>query len=985
MSKFEEYKKKDSIVELSDFINVEKNKELPSEDEFSYKYDPDQLMEKYENRNESEEDFEKRTRYYFKDSAFARAKADRYRNISGKDAMLNKYAKMHSNRSASKRKSRAEDAAAAFSAMEMKIYVNNSDDESKLDTVTIYKRREEVMRLRMKGMIAAAKVKGKSDLQEEYLKGRAKLSCLMILKDQLNHLINDAENQKNRTKLNSKLKSLDKEIASAYKSVKKLAVPKMKKEWESTNKINSTRIGEARKDYLAKALVMSEKNAGTLFRLQSMQKYTQNHKWPESIFVTDKRTAPVNYAEAQKRDWNRRYIDAKKKKDQKKLDQLELEALKRFENTKIPDVKTLTNGSVNKVYEENLRTLYEMTKKALPYYKNQIGKDTVAGRYLAHHPYVMKKIEYLEAVDEYLDYELRVNGIEYKEGKYDVESDDRYRYKKDRKGRIRREQVYGSELEKERLIHALGVTYKDLLQTGHYSTEESLKEEEKASAGEVKEKKYVIPADDEDMPGEMENPYQKYVQDKNGEKKYYIPTNDDEDMPEITENPYEKVVVTKEQKEEKKEEKKEEQKEEEVKKQSLFMDSIVAEPVEEKKEEKKEELKKEELKKEENAIFSDDELLEINRVLRKHLPFPEKMFDKLAENVDNLPEDLVDNLKGYNRYDDILNPEFYKAASANWDKLMEETEEVEEIPVAPEEMEYIKELWGVDEKQIKENTKEEKQEKKEQQEEEQNITSPEDFYEESAKKFDDLTTTLDSIVEMEASPEEIERVKERWKEEDEEEKQEKKEQQEEEQNITSPEDFYEASAKKFDDLTATLDNIVEMEASPEEIERVKKGWKEEEQQNKEDAKEEKQEEIKENKYSSMPEEEYDQAMLNVFEEYEKTGVLDEDFTEEFRKRNNIATIDVARTMIDRLVENEKRREEEEKEKEKEKDKASDKEVEELVKKLEEGGSLDDYLEDKEVSDAEKKAEEASDDNDVDQDPELAEILRKIENGEKLDL
>ena len=264
MSKLEEYKKPKSIAEQSLFYQAEKEKELPSEEGFDYKYDPDQLMEYYESRNESEEDFEKRTRYYFNDTVMANAKATRYSTLSGKNALMNKYAKMHSNRSARKRKNRASDAAKAFGDMEKKIrkYMNEN-----ADTVTTYDHREEIMRLRMTGMIAAAKVKGKSDRHENYLKARAKLSCLMILKDQLNHLIPKAENKKNLSKLNSRLKSLDKEIASAYKEIKELSVPNLKKAWEDTNKITGIRIDNAREDYKYRAKVFNKENSATLFRV----------------------------------------------------------------------------------------------------------------------------------------------------------------------------------------------------------------------------------------------------------------------------------------------------------------------------------------------------------------------------------------------------------------------------------------------------------------------------------------------------------------------------------------------------------------------------------------------------------------------------------------------------------------------------------------------------------------------------------------------
>ena len=694
MSKLEEYKKSKSIAEQSLFYEAEKEKELPSEEGFDYKYDPDQLMEYYESRNESEEDFEKRTRYYFNDTVMANAKATRYSTLSGKNALMNKYAKMHSNRSARKRKNRASDAAKAFGDMEKKIrkYMNE-----KADTVTTYDHREEIMRLRMTGMIAAAKVKGKSDRHENYLKGRAKLSCLMILKDQLNHLIPKAENKKNRSRLNSRLKSLDKEIASAYKEIKELSVPNLKKAWEDTNKITGIRIDNAREDYKYRAKVFNKENSATLLRLQTMEKYVGSYEWPVCIYVTDKRKAPINYAEAQKRDWDNKYLEAQRKKDRVTLDRLEVEALKRFADMKLPSLKVLTGGNVNKVIEDNLITLYDLTKRALPYYKSLVGTATVVGKHISNSPYIMAKIAYLEAIDKYLDYELRVKGIEYKDGKYDVESSDEYRLHEDNRGHIVRNKLFGSDKQKAQLLGELGKTYKKF--AGLKKTD-------------VKEKFYVIPEiKDEDDDEISENPYADDLKEKEKEKKYVIPEIKDEDDDEISENPYADDLKEKEEKEEKKEDEKEEEEEDE--KNYDFLTS-----------------------KELDEYFS---------AMNKGKPFSRELLLKLAKNIDKMPDEMKDDLDAHNRLDDVMNYEQFIAIEDEWDEFINGIEEVEEKEVSDEEIAYVKELWGVSEEQIMKNAEDAKEEEvredvKEEVKEEKNEEAVEEKAEnKQQKKYTDMS------------------------------------------------------------------------------------------------------------------------------------------------------------------------------------------------------------------------------------------------------
>ncbi len=71
------------IKEMTSYFDEKKRQNLTAKFDaqgnpiVSYDYDADQLMEKFEFRNRSEEDFEKRTEYYFKNTAVAAAKVER--------------------------------------------------------------------------------------------------------------------------------------------------------------------------------------------------------------------------------------------------------------------------------------------------------------------------------------------------------------------------------------------------------------------------------------------------------------------------------------------------------------------------------------------------------------------------------------------------------------------------------------------------------------------------------------------------------------------------------------------------------------------------------------------------------------------------------------------------------------------------------------------------------------------------------------------
>ena len=232
------------------------------------------------------------------------------------------------------------------------------------------------------------------------------------------------------------------------------------------------------------------------------------------------------------------------------------------------------------------------------------------------------------------------------------------------------------------------------------------KVEEKKEEG--KEKQYIIPAHKEEENVEItENPYAKDAMKEEGgnEKKYIIPEHSEEENVEIKENPYAQAANEKEVKEE---EVKQQNyfkdsippvAEEEVKQQNYFKDSIppvVEEGIEEVKEENKGE----------KPLLSEEELKELYSALHSKQAFSDELFDKLAQNAEILPEEIRHDLISYNRLDDILNPDAYKAVNRKWDELMDGVEDAEEEKLDEEGVKHLKELWENGAEEIKQNVEE---------------------------------------------------------------------------------------------------------------------------------------------------------------------------------------------------------------------------------------------------------------------------------------
>ena len=423
-------------------------------------YDADQLMEYFENRNKDEEGFEARKKYYFTDSRMGEAKIRQYQRYANDEGgITSAHAWIYGNHYAWKRKSNASSAVKYFRAMQQRMNRYAKDDTKLLDSYTKYLHKEEIMTYRLKGMLAAAETKSKYSEHEKYLKGRAKLSCNMLLKDQLCHYLQD-ENKKLLKdtniidKLQAKLNSVEGKIKDAYDEIKE-NTPSVQDTWRDIYNINDRKVKEKYRQYQNRNPMISVYTAKVLLPLETIQEQNKDIQWPQCVVLTDKVGGPLNIAETNRKKFNDQY--AQNENNPVAKEKLEEEAIKRFERINLPTPSELADKNLVKYIYKNTRDYYELTKLALPYYMDQMKKQGTVKAYADKHPEFLKRLYYVNAINEFIDYALRSDHmIQYYKGKFDFERDNRYKVYQKGDGGWTRDNAYGQNEGQAR--------YRDLVQ-----------------------------------------------------------------------------------------------------------------------------------------------------------------------------------------------------------------------------------------------------------------------------------------------------------------------------------------------------------------------------------------------------------------------------------------------------------------------------------------------------------------------------------------
>lgn len=421
---FEQYRKlnrqQENVIqtgenEFNEFLEQKKNKglDIPQEGQqpmVRFDYDADQLLQKFEERNRGgAEDFKKRTEYFFTNSAMASARAEKYRRLAANaDEKIRPFSRAYSYHWTMKRKNNASKASKKYLRMQ-ELMNRLSEDDANLSAVEKYRRREEIMNLRIEAMCASSVTKAKSRDHEKYLQSRAMLSCYMILKDQLEHIINDVkeeqgENNPDLVKLERKMSALQNEIKNAHDTVARYA-PTVMGSWKNKNNMNSDYYTEKKEQYKSAGTYVHPERVGIMADLDAFKEASKDMDYPQRMVLKDRAGQPVNKAEYGISKWNKEYIELKDKAPNdpdaaQKLKDMDMQALERFNKLHVP-----TENEVNyaeRYVSANLRDYYELFKRGLKYYSGDDLPEHIKA-YKSEHPEFQKKLEELKKIDQRID------------------------------------------------------------------------------------------------------------------------------------------------------------------------------------------------------------------------------------------------------------------------------------------------------------------------------------------------------------------------------------------------------------------------------------------------------------------------------------------------------------------------------------------------------------------------------------------------------
>ena len=476
MSQFDEYLKEKREQEFSGQLQKSEYELLEEQRDFAFYETPDIYQEQREKglgpgaeseaktvydvneqlRERMEQStFEERTRYYFEDQKYLESKAERYQTLAQENnSELELHAEKYTNRSAKKRRNKAAAAAKAFRKamdIEKKLEADREQEgESIVTPIQQYWNRNEIMRLRMDGMINAAKAKATSDKDEGYRIAKAKLSCLSILYDQATTLKKESEDQKN---FNTIEKNLLKEIADAQKDLKKYA-PTAEEKWKASlnyDRKTKTRdpkhaeklLKESGNPYATKedaelSLITqkmgSEFQRGEYVRLQKQTeealgaRITNRRDEMISMIYFVKRDEfdnPVDKLEAKKQAWNERWLaavsDKEKVLERKKLI---MESMNRIKEYPFPAPAELRKHGAVYYLKKDPTGTYEVLNKALRL-DNLANREPVVREYWNNDKVFRFRMDCAHALSDLLKEELAGKHYIVENNSFGLEAGDR--------------------------------------------------------------------------------------------------------------------------------------------------------------------------------------------------------------------------------------------------------------------------------------------------------------------------------------------------------------------------------------------------------------------------------------------------------------------------------------------------------------------------------------------------------------------------------
>ena len=402
MGKLEQYVTKDTKKEREPVYAQENSKTLQGYNA-AQTLSGNELIDKYQKRIQGDTTFEDRTRYYFEDYHLMDSKVKRYRNMAKDERGLQSYSHTYNNHKASKRKDFANAAADKFEAASK---LALSLDESKTKGFALYQHREKIMRLRMSGMENAAKAKSVSSDDEAYKILKGKLSCLSILKDQLEVMGQDeslsaqeiVQFKEAKARIDSELEG----VKNSLMSREKIHV----KTWERENGLDDSSIRtKLRNEQRTHPYVKSEavKLAGIMNRLdaddkrmeyedtvpdmlfrhpafkdrkdnradienvdsmnrETVERFGRILRQPCRVVLRDRNGLPVSHAERRKEEWNKKWLNAVKNRDKDTINSMLKESFERFEKMEFPSPEELRSKGIMYFYKKDPAAFHEMMR-----------------------------------------------------------------------------------------------------------------------------------------------------------------------------------------------------------------------------------------------------------------------------------------------------------------------------------------------------------------------------------------------------------------------------------------------------------------------------------------------------------------------------------------------------------------------------------------------------------------------------------------------
>jgi hypothetical protein len=371
---------------------------LEKSDEDESYFDAEQLREYLEKRFSDESGFAERTKYYFQEYEKTYNKQLEYKQLSeSSNDTLDLYYNRYRNNYADKRKASAGEASKYYGQMASRIAMYQKDDEKNLSNLEKYERKEKIMELRLNGMLKAAEVRSKSEEHEDYLKGRAKLSCAMVLKDQLEHYLTREDDQKYYKSFEKKLADINKQISDVYMEVQKSA-PKTQDLWRMEKGIDEQAIAARKTRAKMDGATIDTESANLLLNLEKIKADAGDSQWPVQIVLRDNQGACINKAEAQTKEWN-------EKLDSGITKEIQNEAIERFNKLKAPTEAEIEGDGASRYIMSDVREYYDLFHRALPYYLD--STDATVTEYKEQYPEFVEKLSNLSRIKDHIDESLK--------------------------------------------------------------------------------------------------------------------------------------------------------------------------------------------------------------------------------------------------------------------------------------------------------------------------------------------------------------------------------------------------------------------------------------------------------------------------------------------------------------------------------------------------------------------------------------------------